>query len=101
MARCEGEKDQSIASKNVCSQLVTTLREMANVYEGNFNKDDVDSIISFFQRRVGEMKKNIIIKKRMSQTVTGNQFVNSNISQYVLEIPSELHEVFVDDQINV
>ena len=79
MVRCEGKRLQLIASKNVYSQLVTYFRKTANVYEGNCNKDDVDSIISFFQQRVGEMKKRIITKNSISQTVTSNQFVNSNI----------------------
>ena len=73
------KKNQSNSSQNVYSQLITSFREMTNVYEGNCNQDDVDSILCFFQTSVGNMKKKNVSNRGNIPVTTGNQFVNSNV----------------------
>ena len=79
IARCEDKNIQSNSSKNVYSQLITSFREMTNVYEGNCNKDDIDSMLCYFQKSVGNMKTKIVSNKGHIAVTTGNQFVNSNV----------------------
>ena len=44
---------------NVYSLLITSFKEVVNVYEGNYNKEDVELILNFFQTKVGEMKSRV------------------------------------------
>ena len=65
---------------NVYSQLITSLKEVVNVYEGNCNKEDVELILNFSQTKVGEMKSrvnNAINEKNNDNTV--REFVNCNV----------------------
>ena len=72
-------KKQSNSSKNVYSQLITSFREMTDVYEGNCNKHDIDSMLCYFQTSVGNVKTKIVSNKGHIPDTTGNQFVNSNV----------------------
>ena len=52
---------------------------MTNVYEGNCNKHDIDSMLFYLQKSVGKMKSKIVSNKGHIPDTTGNQFVNSNV----------------------
>ena len=65
---------------NVYSQLITSFKEVVNVYEGNCNKEDVELILKFFQTKVGEMKSrvnNALNEKNNDNTV--RELVNCNV----------------------
>ena len=59
---------------NVYSQLIASFKEVATVYEGNYEKEDVELILKFFQTKVGEMKirVNNELNEKMMTTQLGS-----------------------------